>query len=65
MLAMRITRRFFLRAKTSITPSSNSGATTTSAYCLAIASAVALSTARLQAMHPPKAATRSARLALR
>jgi hypothetical protein len=30
------------------------------AYCLETASAVALSTGRLTAMHPPKAATRSA-----
>ena len=64
MAAMRMTRRFFLRPKMSMTPSSKSGATTTSAYCRAIASAVARSTGRLQAMQPPKAATRSAMLAL-
>ena len=47
-----------------MTPSSNSGATTTSAYWAAIAWAVALSTALFKAIQPPKAATRSAIYAL-
>jgi len=54
----------FLSGEDAMTPSSKSGATTTSAYCWEMASAVALSTGRLQAIQPPKAATRSARLAL-
>ncbi len=64
ILPILTTRRFFFLAKMSMTPASNSGATTTSAYWLAMASAVALSTGRFTAIQPPKAATRSAIFAL-